>query len=409
MPCHTTDRCRYKTAYRPRLTTIFLCLLGLALLPSALCRVGAESRHRDATTQEAVPVAIGFHLGQAYATSVAHFSNGTVINLAKVPAGDEYTALMERMVRQPAPQDRPGRLQSLWRLLMRTLRMPPSKDAAVLVRVAAALKAESEAALDGRAIDSAAVTAPWMAAWDGQVASNSIINDVLVLVGIEPVSWEDSHPIYLGETNSLLAANKRRLCVDRWCGVGSGLSEQGAVAFLISFTNQSLHTSFQIARCFYSDSWDNHLSTIDPRYGLDKLKESEPPQDFWDSVRERLLEQVAEHARRHSVHSDLPFLVLVAGEAATEPDFTDVLQEVVKSIPDVRVTSGGEQTGDIRRQQGTERQPEVELIIPDDPTFAAARGAAFWMWVRLEGSYCDEWCAANPGECMSQYDAHDEL
>ena len=66
MPCHTSDRRCYKSAYPPRLMTIFLCLLGLVLLPSALCFVGTESLQRVATTQEAVPVAIGFHLGQAY-------------------------------------------------------------------------------------------------------------------------------------------------------------------------------------------------------------------------------------------------------------------------------------------------------------------------------------------------------
>lgn len=180
-------------------------------------------------------------------------------------------------------------------------------------------------------------------------------------------------------------------------------------SILNSFTNRSLHTSFQLARCFYLNSWDNHLSTIDPRYGLDNLEELERAQDFWDSVRERLLEQVAEHARSHSVHSDLPFLVLVAGEAAAEPGFTDVLREVVERIPKARITSGGSETDDSRRQEGTGQRPEVELIVPDDPTFAASRGAAFWMSMRLDWSYCDEWCAANPGECISQYDMHDEL
>lgn len=66
MPRHSIDRHCYKSAYRPRLTTIFLCLLGLASLPSALCCVGTENRRRVATTQEAVPLAVGFHLGQAY-------------------------------------------------------------------------------------------------------------------------------------------------------------------------------------------------------------------------------------------------------------------------------------------------------------------------------------------------------
>lgn len=102
--------------------------------------------------------------------------------------------------------------------------------------------------------------------------------------------------------------------------------------------------------------------------------------------------------------------MLVAGEAATEPNFTNVLQEVVDSIPNIRIASSSEQTNDLWRKTGAERRSQVELVVPDESTFAAARGAAFWMWMRLDGSYCDEWCAVNPGECMSQYDMlYDEL
>ena len=109
-------------------------------------------------------------------------------------------------------------------------------------------------------------------------------------------------------------------------------------------------------------------------------------------------------------HAYLPFLVLVASEAAAHPDFTHVLQQVVKSIPDVRIANGGKRTDHILQQEGTEPRPDVELFVSDMPTFAAARGAAFWMWMRLDGSYCDEWDAAHPGECLSQYDMmHDEL
>ena len=89
------------------------------------------------------------------------------MSLAKVPASEEYAVLMERVVRDPALQDRPSRLGSLSRLLKRALRMAPSRDAAILARMAAALKAESETALGGRAIISAAVIAPWVVAWDG--------------------------------------------------------------------------------------------------------------------------------------------------------------------------------------------------------------------------------------------------
>lgn len=144
---------------------------------------------------------------------------------------------------------------------MRTLQMPPSKDVAVLVRMATALKAESEAALGGSAIVSAAVTVPWMAAWDGQVPSNSIINEVLMQIGIEPVSWEAGHPMYLGETNSILAANKRELCLDRWCGVGSDPSETGAVVFLIRYANFEVGMCCAIYGCLYRAASRINLST----------------------------------------------------------------------------------------------------------------------------------------------------
>lgn len=168
-----------------------------------------------------------------------------------------------------------------------------------------------------------------------------------------------------------------------------------------SYTNQSLHTSFQVARCFYFDSWDNHISTIDPEYGLDKLKGSEQPKDFQGSLRKRLLDRVTEHVKTHPEHSHLDFVVLVAGEAADAPEFKHVLKQVVEGIPDAR----SREAATVKEKRP---QPEVELVVPEDPAFAAAQGAAYWMWMRLDRSYCDEWCAANPGECLSQYDMPSE-
>ena len=103
-----------------------------------------------------------------------------------------------------------------------------------MVDMAWALKADSEAAL-GQAIDSAVVTAPWMAAWRGQLAGRSTIDHVLRVVGIEPVTDETSDPPYIGETNALLAANKRGLCLYRYCCINDGPSDIGSVAFLIRY------------------------------------------------------------------------------------------------------------------------------------------------------------------------------
>jgi hypothetical protein len=77
----------------------------------------------------------------------------------------------------------------------------------------AALKAQSEVAL-GSSIDVVSVTAPAMAAWQNSIPVNSVVNDALVLAELEPWSWEASDPEYLGEANTVLAANGRRICKD---------------------------------------------------------------------------------------------------------------------------------------------------------------------------------------------------
>ncbi len=157
-------------------------------------------------------------------TSAAHFANGTVVNLAKVQAGPEYTALMQRIVGAPAtppwysPFSRIGRSSSLWRLIRRVLGLPPTDQSAVLATLVAALKAESEAAL-GSAIAIVSVTAPWVAAWEDDIPVDSVVNDALAATGLAPWTQEATWPIYLGEVNAVLAANGRQHCRKRWCGV----------------------------------------------------------------------------------------------------------------------------------------------------------------------------------------------
>ncbi|KAG9258054.1 uncharacterized protein F5Z01DRAFT_644985 [Emericellopsis atlantica] len=392
---------------------ILLRVLGLLAFPFALWRIIPEN-YDDAARRvaDAGRVAVGFDLGQSYATSVAHFSNGTVVSLPKIPGSEDYIAFMARMNNQPPSflpdgyvnqrPSRPQLLQDLWTLFMRSIGLPPSKDAAVLVRMKVALKAASEVAL-GHAIDSAAVTAPWRASWQHEVPSLGIVNTALLLAGITPVALEDNDTLYMGEINSLLAAHKRKLCPAIWCAdhFGSDAGEPQPINFLISFTNQSLHTSFQVTRCFFLDSWSNDFGTIDSRYGLDKLMHMGPErrEDFWTSIHDHLVERVTKYLGRHSPHPRVPFLALVAGEASDTPEFRTVLQEVTESVARLRVADARSQG----EPEGTDIRP-MELLIADDPTFAAARGAAFWMRMQLDWSYCEDCFASRPGEYVSQYD-----
>jgi hypothetical protein len=178
-----------------------------------------------------------------FRTAVAHFENGTVVNLVKVRASPEYMALMERLVPKPTTPywlsrfGRVGYSLSLWRGLRRILGLPSTGTVAVLAQLVAALKAESEAVLQDR-IGAVAVTAPWVPAWEDAIPVDSAVNDALVFAGLEPWTWEASGPIYLSETSAVLAANGRRLCKERWCGLDEGqLSDMWSpTVYFIRFT-----------------------------------------------------------------------------------------------------------------------------------------------------------------------------
>jgi hypothetical protein len=143
-----------------------------------------------------------------------------------------------------------------------------------------------------------------------------------------------------------------------------------------SFTNRSLYTSFQPATCFFFKPWDNRLASIDTNYGLDRLGEAATPALFWDALRTHLLARVAKFTKQKLGYDYASIAIFPAGEAANHPDFLDVVRDVAKEIPRVRGNLGA-----------TRRAAEV--VVSEDPTYAAARGAAFWMRTRMDWSYCE--------------------
>lgn len=97
---------------------------------------------------------------------------------------------------------------------------------------------------------------------------------------------------------------------------------------------------------------------------------------------------MVEFTKRHPGFKYSNFMVLTAGEAAHRPEFLDVVRSVAQSIPKLRT------------DHGAVRSPKVELVILDDPTYSAARGAAFWLRMRMDWSYCDGF----DDDTVSQYD-----
>lgn len=341
--------------------------------------------------------------------------------LAKINGNRAYIALMEDVISKPtAPHffsyaGSIGRLLGLFQALKRNLGLAPAETSPVAEMVAA-LKAASETALQIQ-IEEVAVTAPWMAAWDSQRVSDNVVNKALLLANLRPwARWTDAVN-YIGELNAVSVNEERWVCPESWCimhGVDIEEETQGGTVFFIrlvvysctykqhmakiiflhrgSFTNQSLYTSFQRATCYFFKSTSDHLAAINSRYGLNRESEAISSAVFWNEFKAHLLSLVKQHAAWGREFQDhLPFTILVVGEAADTPEFLDVVHDVVEAIPELCTIKPG----------------DVELVIPADRTYGAAKGAAFWRWTMLDKKYCVD--AGFPDQYDMIQDAHVEL
>jgi hypothetical protein len=135
-----------------------------------------------------------------------------------------------------------------------------------------------------------------------------------------------------------------------------------ALFLLQSFTNHLLYISFQPSKCYYFNSWDHHLASIDRRYGLDKDSQAISSAQFWSELKRHLLSLVKQHTTRDRTYScQLPFTVLVTAKAADTPEFLDVVHSVVGAIPGL---CGSEST--TAEGKGNGKAGHVELVIPDE-------------------------------------------
>jgi hypothetical protein len=66
--------------------------------------------------------------------------------------------------------------------------------------------------------------------------------------------------------------------------------------------------------------------------------------------------------------------IQTAGEATDQPAFLNVIQDIAKEIPRVRAECGA-------------TKKLAEVVVPDEPAFAATRGAAIRLQTRVDRSY----------------------
>ncbi|KAJ3486867.1 hypothetical protein NLG97_g6527 [Lecanicillium saksenae] len=135
---------------------------------------------------------------------------------------------------------------------------------------------------------------------------------------------------------------------------------------------------------------------LEDKYGLEKL-ETQNPAEYWADVKKVVLHHIIDRAYKGNPSAAA---VLIAGDAATMPEFVAVTKSVQKALHETRNTPA------IRHfpkfdEQLPDSFDEPELVIAGDPIFGAARGAAlvlrseFWGFRQKESpskiqESCDE-------------------
>ncbi|TPX08021.1 uncharacterized protein E0L32_010352 [Thyridium curvatum] len=383
---------------------------------------------------------IGFHLGQSYGTSVARFENGTTVTITSICGSEIYTRLLERLIEAPLTPHwlsfvgLVGHWLAVLRTLIRGLGLVPSNNNRILAEMIQALKAASEESL-GVSIESVGVTIPWVAAWDNQVASDSVVNDALRLAGLSPQDHWSNEQIYLSEVNTAFASEGQWLCKKHFCA-GHWMEVEGEAAY----GGPVLY----ISKCYFANSWENHLSSIDPRYGLAQKDRETSPAQFWSTLKDHLVSLVRQHATKSAkydfnylfetfprlwgdikarlvspvkrypaqppeCHLEKPFTVLVAGEAADTPEFLDVIHEAVRDMTSICKR----ETDPVPVEEGEDNmvKEDIRLVVLGDQIYGPAEGAAFWAWSRKSVTYCGDYYAeaGMHDQYETLHDGHTEL
>ncbi|KAJ6783598.1 hypothetical protein PWT90_10949 [Aphanocladium album] len=325
--------------------------------------------------------ALGFHLGQSYGTAAAHFSNGTILSIAKIESWPAYRDFLQhKLLRQTGIRFDPWRPQTWWKSFV----VPPKAyvqfgGAAVLAKMLRALRIASEEVLGAPLPETVGIGVPYVLAWREEESSDiywSAVRRARESAELPNVIFENMEPSYIAEANAILAANGQQLCQNRYC-FGPMLSHQRSYThetiYLITLTDQSLYTSFQAATCFFHSPINACLGTINFELGLLREASTSDKQIFWHKFEDYLVARWVEHARNGDDYHHSYTLVL-AGEGAPNPN----LQRVVDSAIE-RLKSG---------IPGTGPPANFTLLISEEPTFAGARGVAFWRRSMMDRKYC---------------------
>lgn len=344
-------------------------------------------------------------------TAVAHFYNGTVVNIAKVPATPAYRALMERLGNAPAPDpsskhDRLARWRRWWN---KKRGRPATTNVGILASLLAALKDATAGTLgNDTQVDHVALTHPSMPAL---THDDYLLDDALEYAGLR--GWlgdsEGFQPKRVIESQAAFAGSGHGLCpsyTDMTLCWDENEELPRGLGLFVSLTRHALYASLDTMQDAFPRwqrdgprilDFDAGLSALDD-LGSKNNEENREKQgngkrrfaseaEYWASVHMLLV-----HITRQRPRSEIPALqrrdqgsgpltlLLLGGENATNSKFLDTLRDA------------------LARTSPPAWPPTIDTATMANATFVAARGMALYARRRQEV----------PGHCMEAPRCHEE-
>ncbi len=303
-----------------------------------------------------------------------HLYNGTVLDIAQMPASPAYKTLMERLGNAPPPPP-PGRLAKWQRWYNKKRGRPATADVGTLASLFTALKDATEEALGGgQPIHRVAVSLPSIPA-----LTPEDLADALAHAGLR--SWlnrdtpRDYAPRHVAQSRAVFAGHGHGLCATYtdhlYCEFeDSDLPRR--LALFVSLTRHALYASLDVVDSAFPRWTRDGPRVLDFEAGLEHGGRGRfaSDADYWAHVGAQVVGLVRGNAKRPLE------AVLLGGENATHGAFLATLRDALAELSPVSV-----------------EPPSVDTaaVAVADPAFAAARGMAVFARRRQEvPGHCKE-------------------
>ncbi|KAJ0153088.1 Uncharacterized protein HZ326_4572 [Fusarium oxysporum f. sp. albedinis] len=328
---------------------------------------------------------IGFSLLLSSGTAAVHFYNGTVKNIASIPANPEYAALMKRLANSPPPPPL-SRWEKLRRSFNKKIGRPATPDVGIIATILVSLRDVTSIAVTSP-LDRVAVSHPRIQGlaepdlWDALEYAHIrpwVAAGLPRPKAVLPLPAAGGYPSQLLESYAVFAGHGKGLC-KHYKNFWQCAEEQDNVpletTLVVGITPTDLRGEIIRTRSAFTDLQPRHgdRAFVDLELGL---ATSEDKPDFWARVTERLqgfCGTVPEGFRLEKI--------LLTGDNATHPAFLQALRSAL--------------VGNGYLQRESDSGEKISFVHNGgaviDPVFASARGAAQYARWRQEAPIgCEE-------------------